>query len=157
MTKYLATYLNDHLAGATAGLELAKRARGSNRGTEWGELLEQIADEIDEDRETLREVMRKLGVGEDRIKQIGAWSMEKVGRLKLNNPLLGYSPLSRVIELEGLVIGVTGKRSLWRALNRIATGDPRLAGFDFTALAERAERLATELETGRLRAAEVAF
>lgn len=34
----LAIYLNDHLAGATAGLELARRARGRNAGTPLGEL-----------------------------------------------------------------------------------------------------------------------
>ena len=157
MTKYLATYLNDHLAGATVGLELAKRARSSNEGTEWGELLERLAAEIDEDRETLRDVMRRLDVGEDRVKQVGAWTMEKAGRLKPNDELLDYSPLSRVIELEGLTLGVTGKNGLWRALDRVAQDEPRLAEFDFKALSERAERQAGELEEARLRAAEAAF
>ena len=157
MTKYLPTYLNDHLAGSTVGLELAKRARASNEGTEWGELLDRLAAEIDEDRETLRDVMRRLGVGEDRLKQVGAWTMEKFGRLKPNNQLRGYSPLSRVVELEALTLGVTGKSALWRALDRVAEDEPRLTEFDFTALAERAERQAGELEEARMRAAEVAF
>jgi hypothetical protein len=49
--RLLAIYLNDHLAGATAGLELARRARGSNRDTELGEFLERLTGEIEEDRE----------------------------------------------------------------------------------------------------------
>ena len=57
--------------------------------------------------------MTTLGVGPDRFKVAGAWAGEKAGRLKLNGHLTSYSPQSRVIELEGLVVGVTGKRCLW--------------------------------------------
>ena len=33
-TDLLTIYLNDHLAGATAGVELARRAAGENKGSE---------------------------------------------------------------------------------------------------------------------------
>jgi hypothetical protein len=151
----LAIYLNDHLAGSTAGLELARRARGANEGTELGAFLATLVAEIEEDRETLLEVMQAVGAGQDRVKVKAAWAAEKVGRLKLNGRLTGYSPLSRVVELEGLSLGVEGKRSLWRMLH--ALEDPRLAGFDFPASIERAERQRDALEGRRQEAGRLAF
>ena len=153
--KLLSIYLNDHLAGATAGRELARRALGSNRGNRFGESLERIAAEIEEDRETLRALMRALGVREDPIKRTVALVGERVGRLKLNGSLRSYSPLSRLLELEALEAGVEAKRSLWRSLEQLA--DPRLAEFDFRALAGRAERQREDLEELRLEAAQVAL
>lgn len=115
-SRLLAIYLNDHLAGATAGVEVARRARASNGGSELGRVLQRICAEIEADKSTLESVMAQLGVRRDPIKPAGAWLAEKLGRLKLNGQLTGYSPLSRVIELEGLHIGITGKLELWRAL-----------------------------------------
>ena len=63
MSDLLAIYLNDHLAGSTVGVELARRARGSNDGTELGEFLATLAAEIEEDRDTLGEVMGAVGAG----------------------------------------------------------------------------------------------
>jgi hypothetical protein len=146
----LATYLNDHLAGSTAGLELARRARGANEGTALGASLADLTDEIDEDRDVLKRVMGTLGVRQDRAKVAVAWAGEKVGRLKLNGRLIGYSPLSRVVELEGLLLGVSGKAALWRMLRRL--DHPQLESFDFDALTARAERQRDELERWRLEA-----
>jgi hypothetical protein len=151
----LRTYLQDHHAGATVGVELARRTAGSNEGTEYGEPLARLADEIAEDRETLERVMERLGVKPNPVKDVGGWAAEKVGRLKPNNRLLGYSPLSRVVELEGLVIGVTGKLALWEAL-RDSIGDS-FDGVDFVALGTRAQGQRTELERLRRRAAAEAF
>jgi hypothetical protein len=150
---YLKIYLEDHYAGATAGLELARRAAGANRGTTpYGDVLDGIAREIDEDRETLRAVMAALGVGPDRFKVAGAWAGEKAGRLKLNGHLTSYSPQSRVVELEGLVVGVTGKRCLWAALRHIEPLEPRLDAEQLDRLIERADRQINVLEELRLKA-----
>ena len=153
--KLLAIYLNDHLAGATGGLALARRALGANRGNRFGELLERLAEEIKDDRQTLRAVMRALDVREDPIKRVAALAGERVGRLKLNGSLRSYSPLSRLLELEALGVGVDAKRSLWRSLEQL--DDPRLADFDFRALGERAERQREQLEEHRLEAGRIAF
>jgi hypothetical protein len=153
--KLLGTYLNDHLAGSTVGVELANRARKSNKHTPLGKFLSELAEEIQEDRETLKRVMDTLEIGHDRAKQAAGWLGEKLGRLKPNNRLFGYSPLSRVIELEGLALGVAGKRGLWQSLGAIA--DPRLSEFDFDALIERADRQRSGLEEQRLLAAQKAF
>jgi hypothetical protein len=99
--------------------------------------------------------MNQLGVKANPVKEAGAWTAEKLGRLKPNNSLLSYSPLSRVIELEGLVIGVTGKQALWESL-RAAIGET-LDGVDFTVLSLRAADQRTRLEALRKRAAAEAF
>ena len=98
--KLLGIYLQDHHAGSTSGLELVRRARSSNQGTVYGDFLSRLADEIDADRRTLEEIMDDLGVGSDRAKDGAAWVGEKLGRLKTNGQLTGYSPLSRLVELE---------------------------------------------------------
>lgn len=151
----LATYLNDHLAGSTFGVELARRARGANEGTELGALLARLASEIEEDRGVLESIMESVGAGRDPLKARLAWLGEKIGRLKPNGRLLGYSPLSRLIELEGLDLGIAGKQAMWLALRTVA--DPRLAGYDFAALSERAERQRAEVEDVRLAASREAF
>ncbi len=149
---YLKIYLEDHYAGATAGLELARRTASANSGTPYGPELKRAAREIEEDRDSLRAIMTSLGVGPDRFKVAGAWVGEKAGRLKLNGHLTSYSPQSRVTELEGLVVGVTGKRSLWVALRHIVLQESRLDAEELDRLIGRAERQLVELEELRLTA-----
>ena len=154
--KLLGIYLNDHLAGSTVGLELAKRARGQNRNSAYGDFLDTLAEEIEEDRETLKGIMDDLGIRKDPAKVAAGWIGEKAGRLKLNGQLTGYSPLSRLVELEGLALGVTGKLALWKAL-RLADTEPALDGPTLERLIERAERHQRGLEERRLTAAREAL
>jgi hypothetical protein len=153
----LAIYLNDHLAGSAGGVELARRLHSSNEGTDYGPPLANLVREIEEDIVALRDVMGRLGVEEDRVKQAGAWAAEKAGRLKLNGQLLGYSPLSRLVELEGMMLGVSGKLALWVVLSQNLGDDPRLAGIDFPALIDRARKQRQTLERQRRRAARTAL
>jgi hypothetical protein len=155
--KYLRIYLQDHLAGSTAGLELARRARGTNKGSEYGPPLAKIADEIEADRRHLQGIMEDLGFGGDRLKNIAAWGLEKAGRLKLNGELTGYSPLSRVVELEGLLTGITGKLGLWVSLLELAPGEPRLDAALLERLRARAEEQRATVEELRERASREAF
>ena len=153
----LSIYLNDHLAGATAGVELARRAAGSNRTTSYGPVLEKIAEEIEEDRQALEEIMDRLSVRTDRVKVGLAWSAEKAGRLKLNGELIRYSPLSRLVELEGLSLGVEGKLALWQSLRDTYADDRRLRNIDFEELIKRGRSQRRRLERQRRRAAEQAL
>lgn len=145
----LATYLNDHLAGATAGRELARRAASNNHGSPLGQFLSVLAQEVDEDRDALLALMAELQIGTDRVKVLGGWAAEKLARLKPNGRLLSYSPLSRLLEIEGLLLGVRGKLALWQALEVIQPHEPGLATTDLAALAQRAERQLSELEQHR--------
>jgi hypothetical protein len=149
----LSTYLNDHLAGSKAATELLGRAISSNEGTGYASFLRELLTDIEQDRDALLDVMRRMDVSEDPLKIGAAWATEKVGRLKLNGQLLGYSPLSRLIELESLSLGVTGKLGLWLALLSAYADDPRLEGVDLAHLATRARDQRQRLEQQRRRAA----
>jgi hypothetical protein len=155
--RYLPTYLNDHLAGATDGTELSKRAASSNEGTEYGDFLAELSREIAEDRATLELLMDRLDVKKDPIKTIAARAAERIGRLKPNAHLTSYSPLSRLEELEILVLGVTGKLGLWKALLALAPTDDRLDAEELDVLIDRAARQLQGVESHRLRAAEEAL
>jgi hypothetical protein len=148
-SKYLATYLNDHLGGATAGVELVRRAARENEGSELGAFLSDLAKEIEADREALEAIMGELGVKADRAKVAAGWAAEKVGRLKPNAQLRGYSPLSPLVELEGLLVGIQGKIGMWRALAEIADA----VGLDrarLQELAARAESQQADIERHRI-------
>jgi hypothetical protein len=156
--KLLRIYLQDHLAAATGGRELVRRARGSNKDTHpYGRALAKLADEIEADRRALEGIIHDLGFGADRPKVVAGWMAEKAGRLKLNGQLTGYSPLSRLVELEGLSAGVTGKLSLWRILAQLAGEEPALDRDRLTRLTERAERQLETLDELRAHAARDAF
>ena len=149
-TELLGIYLNDHLAGSTAGVGLAKRLADAESG--WAPDLGRIAGEIRADRAALLELMRLLDVRPRRYKSALAWAGEKAGRLKLNGRLLTRSPLSRLTELELLRLGVEGKAAAWRALHEIAASEPRLPVARLDALLARARAQAEDLEMLRVRA-----
>jgi hypothetical protein len=151
--RLLAIYLNDHLAGATLGVELARRLRSSNEGDpEFGRPLARICSEIEADCEALVRLMTHLEIGRDPVKPVLAKAAERLGRLKLNGRIRGYSPLSRVLELEVLSGLVGGKMQLWNALEQ-SFGES-LDGFDFHDLAARADSQGQRLEDLHLAAAQ---
>ena len=135
----LAIYLQDHLAGATLGVELARRAAGEHAGTPLGTTLAGLTPAIEADRESLRSIMAVFEVGPDRLKTVAAWAGEKAGRLKLNGRITSQSPLSPLIELEALIAGVNGKRGMWRSLRALAERDPRLSAAELDELVARAD------------------
>jgi hypothetical protein len=153
--RLIGIYLNDHLAGSVMGSRLAKRIVRQNQGNDYGTKVARIAREIEEDRATLRELMDRLGIGEQRARMAMAWVAEKAMRLKPNGNLFRYSPLSRVLELETLTMGITGKLELWRSLETL-DGGPSL-GLNFASLAARAEDQRDRVEDLRIRAAREAL
>jgi hypothetical protein len=156
--KYLPIYLNDHYAGSTAGVELAKRAAKNNRGdAEFGPALTRLASEIEEDRDALKRIMDRLEVTENRLKATLFWAGEKAGRLKPNGHLLQSSPLSRQVEVEGLITGVGGKLSLWRTLLELAPKDDRLEEGELNTLETRAQDQLVRLHALRGAAGLIAF
>ncbi len=154
--RLLEIYLADHLAASAAGVALVRRSAQSNAGTALGESLRRLAAEIEDDRRTLQAIVAVLGFRESKAKDAVAWLGEKLGRLKLNGQLRGYSPLSRVLELEALSVGVAGKLALWQSLESVPGLSERL-GCDLEQLAERARRQRAEIEEHRIEAARAAF
>jgi len=153
--KELASYLNDHLAGSVGALELIEHWAKLHEGKPLGRFFMDIEAEIRADQEKLRELMRSLGVDESSVRKAGAWVAEKAGRARLI--IAGDEPgrLGLVLTLEGLIIGVTGKKLLWRAL---ATANlPQLNGYNFEELQRRAEQQIERIEAERMRAVVEAF
>lgn len=150
-------YLNDHLAGATGGAALVRRCLANNEGTRYEEFLRDLQGRVEEDRQALEGVFDHLGLRRNPGKVLAGVVVERVSRLKLNGQLRGYSPLSRVVEFEGLCAGVDAKQSMWRALQEIAADYPSLADFPFERYLGRAARQREELEARRLEAVREAF
>ena len=150
----LGIYLNDHLAGATAGTELAHRTARSCGDEQDGGTLRRLAAEIAQDRAALLDIMAALGVKVRRYKVGAAWIGEKAGRLKFNGRLLARSPLSNLEELEMLRLGVEGKAAGWRTLRTLADTDTRLDPGRLDELISRARRQADLLEDLRAGAAD---
>ena len=149
----LGIYLNDHLAGATAGTELAHRmARSHGDGQDSG-TLRRLAAEIAQDRAALLDIMAALGIKVRRYEVGAAWIGEKAGRLKFNGRLFARSPLSNLEELEMLRLGVEGKAAGWRTLRTLANKNTRLDPGRLDELIFRARRQADALEDLRVAAA----
>jgi hypothetical protein len=148
----LAIYLNDHLAGATGGVELFRRAAKSQLDQGRREALSQLGGAAAQDRESLVDVMGRLGVPTAKQRAAVGWLAEKAGRLKLNGSVFRRSPLSDLVELEGLRLGVEGKACLWRSLRVLAGTDDRLEPSQFDVLEERSRGQIVELERLRLTA-----
>ncbi len=145
----LGIYLNDHLAGASAGAAMFQRAAHSARGEAKVELLRLTA-EVSQDRQSLLDLMSGLGVRVRRYKVIAGWVAEKVGRFKLNGYLSGRSPLSDLVELEALLLGVQGKAAGFRTLRSLTDQHARLDPSQRNQLIDRAERHSDVLERLRI-------
>ncbi len=146
----LSTYLDDHRAGAAGGRSLVRRMANENSDTGWAEKLATLADEIEADVRTLDEVRRSLGVRGGLAKRGLARLAAEAGRLKLNRRLVGYSPLSRVLEAEAMMAGVTARKCLWSAMQGRGEVGDHTARFDFAALEKKAVEhieLLTEFHT----------
>src|SRR3954454_21799779 len=142
VNRYLAIYLNDHLAGATLGLELVRRASKEHHG-ELAEFLHELRDQIEQDYRALLEVMAALRVKRSRVKPAVAWAAEKAGRLKLNGQLTERSPLTPLGELEGMATRGAGNLRLSSALRE--DGDDQSPPAHPDDLAARAERQLADL------------
>jgi hypothetical protein len=133
----LTTYLNDHLAGSVAALELLDQLVDLV-GPEDRELLIRLRTEIRQDQQLLKDLLQQLGDKESPLRKAAAWITEKLGELKLKFDDPGNGDLRLVEALEALGLGIQGKLSLWRALQAIAETDPLLRAVDLRRLERRA-------------------
>lgn len=108
-------YLNDHRALLAAETALAQRSLDANDG-ELAHLLEQIVRQTTTDQRAIEALIERAGASTNPAKKIGALIGERAGRLKLNGQLHGYSPLSRVIEIESLLASTAVRRAMWNTI-----------------------------------------
>jgi hypothetical protein len=114
--RLLEIYLSDHRGAAAAAVEVARRSRSSNRQTEFGAFLGGLHDDLIDDREALDRIIRRLDIDTQSWKSAVSWLGAKLGELKPSGRLVKYSPLSRVLEAETLIMAVEGKKQLWDVL-----------------------------------------
>jgi hypothetical protein len=150
---FLATYLNDHLLGATGGVELARRIAKTGTAADHADELARLADEIAEDRAELIRIMGRLGVRANPVRTVLGWTGEKLARLKTNGRVLSRSPLSSLLELEAMALGVAGKAAGWRTLRTLAEHDNRIDPAEIGRLIDRARAQSELLEGLRIAAA----
>jgi hypothetical protein len=152
--KRLHTYLNDHLAGSVAAVELLDHLIEHHSEDRFAKTFCDWRDEIQADQETLRNLIRKLGAEESAMRKAGAWVAEKFSRIKVGDVDESAGLLQA---LEPLALGITGKRLLWRSLAAIAANFPALQGTDFSELEKRAQDQFERVETLRIQMAREAF
>jgi len=145
-------YLNDHLGGATLGTDLAAHIRDHYAGTPFGDEMKSLAAEIENDRKTLVDLMERIGVQPNPVKQAFGWVAEKVAGVKFSG-VFGDPEQGAFMALESLMLGVEGKASMWRSLKQIADEYPSLATTDLDHLLERAESQKATLQSEILTAA----
>jgi len=151
---YLHAYLNDHLAGSVAAIELLDDVIEHHSEDRFGKIFRDLRDEIAADQGMLRDLIRKLGAEESAVRKAGAWLAEKFSRVKVGD-VDDSAELLQV--LEGLALGITGKKLLWRSLGAVASNFPALQGTDFSQLEERARAQFERVETLRIEMAREAF
>lgn len=153
----LAIYLNDHLAGSVAALELLDHLIRLEQGKPRERALAQIRSEVEEDQKALQALLQGIGGKESRVRQAAAWITEKLGRAKL---LLDASESGGEIQmlesLEALALGIQGKASLWRSLAAAAVRVEAKA-MDYAGLEQRAMSQFQRVEAMRLQAARAAL
>ncbi len=150
----LDTYLNDHLAGATAGTNLAKMAAEEHRSDEHGAFFGELASEISADYETLQRLVEALAVDESASKTALAEIGSKMMAPKFTG---GDDELNAFVTLETLSIGVEGKICMWKALKTIESEYPAFAEFDIDELLKRGNSQRTRIEDQRLKMAPLAL
>jgi hypothetical protein len=153
----LETYIQDHRAAATGGIELVERMYRENRDNDLGNEMRRILTELEEERDTIDRIMETMQIRHSATKQAAQWFGEKFARLKPNNQLTGYSPLSRVLELEALTAGVMARQGLWRALQVAVQYYPELEKFDLERYEKRTHEQLDRLTRLHERFSEPAF
>lgn len=148
----LPTYLHDHLAGANFAIELLETLQSKAGNGELGQLASELLSDIQEDRDTLKRLVDRIGIRGHVLKEAISWFGEKVSQWKFSNDDLGYFE-----SLEVLALGVLGKLALWRALEQIAGMDDRIPQLPFAQLATRALDQHSRIEPLRLRYAAIAL
>jgi hypothetical protein len=157
MAEPLIVYLNDHLAGSVAGITMMETLAEQAGDTPLGAKLRTLASEVREDRDLLRETLDRLDGQPNRLTQAAAWVSEKAGEGRLALSSRSHPSLGLMQGLESIVLGLRGKRAVFRVLAELAGTDSRLAGRPFAAREARTSAQEAMVEEERMAAARAAF
>jgi len=116
----LVSYLREHLSGSDAAIDVVERLRLTHAGTQEGRLFASLFDEFREERDVIRLLLEQVGVSPRFLRRVAGQANGSA--LMLANGDRGDRSLFRT--LEGLAIGVQGKRCMWRALESLLGDQP---------------------------------
>ena len=155
--EHLATYLNDHLAGAVAAVELLDNLSSSYKDTDIPGFVAPLKTEIEADRLVLEDVMGRLGIEPSSVRRASAWFASKMTELKLlvDDPASGSLHLFQAFEI--LSLGIEGKRALWLALAAASERATELKLIDYNRMIARAVDQRNRVEERRLESAQNAL
>jgi hypothetical protein len=153
----LATYLNDHLGGAVAALELLQQLEKAHAGAPVARALSELRSEVEADLGALQSLMTQLGVTESKPRKAAAWLAERLASLKLRLDDSGDGAFRLFESLEVVSLGIEGKLALWRTLAAVAPALTDVGSLDYETLMLRAVEQRERAEGMRLRAAKAAF
>lgn len=154
---YIATYLNDHLAGSVVAVELMENLETVYAGQPIADFIAKLRADIEVDIRELEDLMGHLQISESRTRKASAWLTEKFTQLKLRLDDPTHGDLRLFESLEALSLGIEGKRSLWLALSAAAELSPQLRIADYQRLEQRAKDQRARVEEQRLELARKAL
>ena len=111
--------------------------RRTHAGTEEGRLFARLCDEFDEEREAVRHLLSRMGASPQSTKRLASSASGVLLNIASGG---GRGDLSLFRALEGLAVGVQGKRCMWRALQSLGVkwaGDEGRSVMDLESMAVR--------------------
>lgn len=156
-TTHLATYLNDHLAGSVAAIDLMERIERKHAGDPIGAVVARVRADVIADRQELESIIARLHLAQSAPRKAVAWLGERVAQLKLALDDPSDGALRLFESLEAIALGLEGKNALWHALAATAPEVPALQGVGYDQLIARGHDQRSAIEPARLDAARAAF
>jgi len=151
----LTAYLNDHLAGSIAAIELMDDLIKAIEDESLKVFLADLKRDIESDQKALEQLIDRTDEDEKTGRKVAAWLSEKVARLKFKAAGEDFGGLGLVQALEMLALGIRGKELLWSALAN--SNWPVIHNLDLAELEQRAIEQQQRVEAKRIEAVRAAF
>lgn len=144
----LEDYLNHHLSGSSAALDLLETLEKSDEVNQ--NVFRNLRLGIGRNREVLEGILEKSGFDRSLWQEAASHAMSVLGQLPLKLEGLKTGSLGMLEALEMLELGITGQILLWRSLEKIEDAHPEWAELHFPDLIDIAEDQKRTVETLRM-------
>ena len=153
--KPLEKYLNEHLSGSSAALDLLSALEEKNRSEAAGYRALQM--EIYQNRLILKCLIQQAGFGRSKAMEYFAKGTAGMALWRFKHHGLQTGQLGLVEALEALELGVHGQMLLWRSLAEDPIASLFTMEVDFQQLIRSAENQKAKVETLRIAAVRSVF
>lgn len=137
--KLLVRYLQGHIMAADSGAQVFEQARRLWADTPYGDRVQALSADVDQDRQELKAIAGGLGAQLSAVKSTISSIGRTLTRLNPLNPTGSRTGLPGQLELETMHSAVAGKKCLWQTMERLAAQDKRIDGAQQQRLIARAE------------------